>query len=127
MDAMWRVASVLLCPQSLQQLSIFYLFWILLYMAVNIIWDIRSSQTADWHIADLTGKIGPLYNAASFASSFLLLVAAFDPKVRALAGDTVAPLILASLSGIFVSVGEVCPYKPNRNSKPVRRAGPRIS
>lgn len=108
-DLFWSVVA----PASTDQLTIFYLAWIGLYVAINVVWDVRTSRTPPFHVAVLTSKLSVLYNAATFTSSLLIVIATVSPNVRKVAGDTVIPLLLAGLSGVFVALSEICPYKPN--------------
>lgn len=105
-------------PQNIQQLPVFYLFWILVYLTVNVVWDIRSSRTPPFHIAQLSAKTTVAFNAASFTSSLLIVMGLFDKKVMQLAGDTMLPLVLAALSGILFSLAELCPYKLQNGAPP---------
>ena len=102
----------MIAPASAQDLPVFYLFWVLLYLAINVIWDIRSSKTPEFHWAHFSGKSPVAYSAASFASSLLLLVGLANPATMKVAGDTMVPVMLAGFSGIFFGLSEMCPYKP---------------
>lgn len=106
--------NVFLVPETLQQLSVYYLIWTLFYMCVHLVWDARSPRTPALHLVHLSSKVGALYNAISLSSSLLLLVGIFNVATRKLAGDTVAPILLASLSGLMVALSELCPYKFDR-------------
>lgn len=86
----------------------------LLYGGINLLWDIRTTKTPPFHITKISGKVGVLHNAATFASSLLVMVGLFDERVRQLAGDTVVPLLLAGFSGLLVTLSEICPYKPSK-------------
>lgn len=110
--------NVFFAPETIRQLPIYYLFWIILYLTINIIWDIRSTRTPKFHFGHLGSKVGALYNAAAFASSLLLFVSLLDDATRKLAGDTVAPIVLAALSGLLVALAELCPYKVDREVLP---------
>lgn len=114
MPFLWQLVA----PSSLSQLSVYYLSWTVLYLGVNIGWDALSPRTPAFHVSHLSGKVTALYNAVSFASSLLLLVAIFSEPTRKLAGDTVAPMLLAALSGLMVAASELCPYKLEKGTKP---------
>lgn len=101
-----------LAPATQHDLPIFYLFWVLLYLSVNVIWDIRSQRTPDFHVSLFAQKTPVAFNAASFASSLLLLIGLVSPPTMKLAGDTMLPIMMAGLSGVFFGIAEVCPYKP---------------
>lgn len=112
----------ILTPHSAAELPVFYLFWVLLYLAINIIWDIRSLRTPEFHMSMLGNKTTVAFNAASFASSLLLVVGMADPKTLKAAGDTMLPILLAGSSGVLFGLAEVCPYKPERQNR--RRTDP---
>jgi hypothetical protein len=113
-DWLGRHVHVLFTPANVGELPQFYLFWILAYCGINILWDIRTTKTPAFHVTRLNGKVSVLHNAATFTSSFMIIVGMFDPNVGKLAGETMIPLLLAGLSGIIVTIGEICPYKPSR-------------
>ena len=108
------LVNVFLAPETLQQLPVYYLIWTLFYMTIHIVWDARSTRTPALHFVHIGSKVGSLYNAVSFASSLLLLVGIFNEATRKLAGDTVAPILLAAISGLMVALSEMCPYKIER-------------
>lgn len=104
----------LIAPQTAGDLAIYYLFWVLLYLAINVIWDIRTPHTEPFHIAHLgSKKTQTLFSAASFASSLLILVGLLDKDTMRVAGDTFVPIMLAGFSGVLFGVSEICPYKPS--------------
>lgn len=86
----------------------------LLYGGINVSWDIRTTKTPPFHITKMGAKVGVLHNAATFASSLLVVVGLFNEHVRQIAGDTVVPLLLAGGSGLLVTLSEICPYKPGK-------------
>lgn len=104
----------LLAPQTTGDLPIFYLFWVLLYLTINIVWDVRSGRTPTFHVSHLSQKTPVAFNAASFASSLLLIVGLCDKDTMKVAGDTFVPILLAGLAGLFFALSEICPYKPPR-------------
>ena len=101
----------LFCPSSSKQTAIFYTFWIFTYTIINLVWDITSKKTEVFQFGHLDRKINVLYNAASFASSLLVVISVFSEPVRKIAGDIMVPLLLAGISGVVISVSELCPYK----------------
>ena len=109
---------ILLAPQNTGELPVFYLFWVVLYLAINIIWDIFSGRTPEFHLANLGQKSSVTFNAASFASSLLLVVGLCDKDTMKVAGDTIVPILLAGLSGVMFALQEICPYKPQRLGPP---------
>ncbi|HEY8064630.1 MAG TPA: hypothetical protein VIF40_07855 [Methylosinus sp.] len=92
----------------------FYFFWIGLYVAINFVWDWRSPHTPPFHIAHISEKLSVLYNASTFASSVLLISSVFNAEVQKVAGDAVAPIVMAALSGFMVGLAGLSPYKPER-------------
>jgi hypothetical protein len=97
-------------PQSVADVGIFYFLWIALFMSINIIWDICSTNTGAFHIVKLKDKIGTLHSATFFCSSLLLLMAVWEPNVWLLAKETYLPIILAGASGLLSSAPYLCPY-----------------
>lgn len=118
-DTLFLVLKCAVKPTTLSELTLFYVDWIAIYCGINIVWDIRSEKTAPFHLHNLKDKITVVYNASSMASSVLLLISLFSPQVKALAVDTVVPLLLAGISGVLLGIGEICPYKPG--AQPFRR------
>lgn len=107
---MWSALELIYNPNSADKVSIFYLFWISVYVLIHVVWDIRSKYTRAFHISKLASKTSAAYNAATFASSLLILLSFIQPPLRPIVGDIVTPLILAGLSGVLQSVGALCPY-----------------
>ena len=111
------MASSIIAPQTVQEPPIFYLFWILAYLTVNIVWDIRSGRTPPFHVAHMSAKTTVAFHDASFTSSLLIVVGLLDKDTMKVAGDTMLPLVLAGLSGVFFSVSEICPYRPDKSGQ----------
>lgn len=101
----------MIVPADKAGLAVYYLFWILLYAAIALAADFRSPNTPSFRLGDLRHKHGTLYNAASFASSLLILSGMFSASVRTVAGDTIVPLLLAGMSGMFMAVSDLDPRK----------------
>lgn len=99
-----------LLPRNVGELSTFYLTWTVLYMSVNIVWDIKSPHTPAFHISDMRSKVPTAWSASSMCSSLLLVLSIFSQSVRQLAQDTLVPVLLAGISGILLGIGELCPY-----------------
>jgi len=97
-------------PSSSRQLFIFYVAWISLFLAINLLWDVLSPLTPVFHLHRIRDKVGTLYAASTFCSSLLLLISLFDSDVATVAGDTLLPMIQAGMTGLLHSVGEICPY-----------------
>lgn len=85
-----------------------------MFLAINIIWDVITPNTPRFHFYNLRGKITTLYAAATFSSSFLLLLSMFSTAVTKIVGDTLVPLILAGMTGILYAISELCPYNPQK-------------
>lgn len=107
----WQFAlGCLFCPTDIPQLTIYYLCWIIGFVLINIIWDIRSSKTPRFHIVNLREKINVLHNAAAFSSIFLIIIGLISPNVEKIAHDTIVPLLLAAAAGMFMTIPAICPY-----------------
>lgn len=98
------------CPDSVESVGVFYLVWISAFMLVHIGWDAASKNTENFHLGKLKYKVNIVYEAATFCSSFLLLLALIEPRARSLAGDIYLPFALAGFSGIIQSISALCPY-----------------
>ena len=97
-------------PLDVPRLTIYYFVWISLFMATNVVWDIKSSKTPDFHIANMPDKISVLHYASVFASSLLILIGLIVPEVGTLAKDSIVPLFMAGGAGILVTIPAICPY-----------------
>ena len=107
-------ASILpfvLTPANPADLAVFYLFWISLFLGVNVAWDIATSRTPEFHLDRLKEKGDVLFSAASFCSSLLIIVSFLSMSVQQLSRDTMIPLILAGFSGLIRAFPAICPYK----------------
>jgi len=109
---------VLYAPNEAQEIPKYYLFWMSLYAGINLIWDYKSSRTANFHIGNLKHKVNVIYNAVTFASSLLLIMGFFDDVTRKLASDTYIPILTASLAGLFITISGLCPYDPTAANTP---------
>ncbi|WP_159096868.1 hypothetical protein [Pseudovibrio sp. Alg231-02] len=101
-------------PSNNVDLAKYYLFWILLFMFINIVWDFFSKATDKFTIGALKTKHDTLYAAATFASSLLLLISVFEPSVKVVMGTTHIPIILAGCSGLLQTISALCPYDARR-------------
>jgi hypothetical protein len=101
---------IMFSPRVAEHIGGFYLLWMTIFIGINIIWDIRSKKTPTFHLSMMPQKTTVVYNAATFCSSILLLLAVFQPAARTLAGDVYVPLALAGFSGLTQSIGAICPY-----------------
>jgi hypothetical protein len=100
-----------LAPSNSAELATYYLFWISVFLGINVIWDVCTSRTPRFHLERLTEKGDVLFSAASFCSSLLIIASFLSSHVQQLSRDTMVPLILAGFSGIIKTVPAICPYK----------------
>jgi hypothetical protein len=105
------VLHYLFAPDSGPELSVYYLIWISIFLAVNIVWDIATPKTPPFHFTSLGSKVSTVHNAAFFCSSLLLVIAVIKPDIWNLAKESYIPNILAGVSGILTSLPAICPYK----------------
>jgi hypothetical protein len=103
--------SFLFAPSNSAELATYYLLWISLFLGINVVWDIFTSRTPNFHLDRLTEKGDVLFSAASFCSSLLIIVGFFSHNVQQLSRDTMVPLILAGCSGLIKTIPAICPYK----------------
>ena len=116
MSALWIIAKFTLAPPDTVSLTIFYLFWIVLFLFINISWDIATPNTPSFHIESLKGKINVVHHGVAFCSSLLVVVSLLNPAVREVARDTMVPLLIAGISGMLLTIPALCPYSP-RNAE----------
>ena len=107
----------ILFPQTPEELTKFYLVWVLGFFLVHLAWDIFSNKTPRFHITRLQGKVPTLFAATTAASSVVLLAGLVDATTGQVAGGSPIPIILAGGAGILNSISALCPY-------PVHLAGP---
>ncbi|MEH3118279.1 MAG: hypothetical protein PGN25_12005 [Methylorubrum populi] len=112
------VFKVVFLPADVGEMTVYYLIWISIFFFINIFWDIRTSKTPSFHIANMKDKMDVLYGASTFCSSLLILIGLVSPTVKQLAKDTILPLILAGCAGILRGIPSLCPYKPEAERKP---------
>jgi hypothetical protein len=98
-------------PSKPSDLASFYLAWILTFVVVNILWDIKSSKTGTFHILDLKNKGEILHPATAFCSSLILLLSVVNPRLWEISKETYLPVIIAGASGIFNTIPSLCPYR----------------
>lgn len=101
-------------PASTSDMAVYYLIWIILFLSINIFWDINSDKTPDFHLQNIKAKTGALYSAATFCSSMLLIISLFSEAVATIVGNTLVPVILAGLTGILHAISDLCPYPIER-------------
>ena len=97
-------------PSSSNELGIFYFLWMLLFLIINILWDIYSHHTENFNIRNISSKTSIVMHAATFSNSFLILLATIQPDVEKAAGDLKIPLIMAGMIGIMFSLSGLSPH-----------------
>jgi hypothetical protein len=105
-EFLWHI----IFPANLRELSISYLFGSMLYLSINIIWDMKSKYTPSFHFSTLKEKMDTLFNGVTCSSSFLVISSVFDAKTAEVVGASGIAYVLAGLSGILVSLSALCPY-----------------
>ncbi len=104
--------SFLLWPEGGETLTTFYFCWMLIFLIVHFVWDWRSSKTPVFCVDRLKDRgVQTVYNASTFATSLLLLLALIHNSVVELLGDTSIPLLIAGFSGIIQSAIAIVPPK----------------
>ncbi len=109
--------SFILSPADKDEVTRFYLVWILTFVLGHFLWDWRSTKTPPFSVERLKERSFPtIYNAANFATSLLLLIALWQNQVMRLIGDTVLPLIIAGFSGVLQAIiGFAPPRRPDND------------
>jgi hypothetical protein len=105
------IFHIVLAPSDVTELMYFYLFWVVLFLFINIVWDIYSSKTPKFHFTEIADKVTLLHPASFLCSSILIIVACIDPTVWKLAEEIKVPILLTGISGILTSAAACCPYK----------------
>jgi fatty acid desaturase len=98
--------SILLYPATKEEITIFYLFWTVLYIAIHLFWEWSIGK---FKLIKLKSKVPVLFSATSFATSIILLLSLTDPNLFKIVGDSVIPLIIAGLSGVLFGLSELVP------------------
>lgn len=106
----------ILFPQTPEELSRFYLVWVLGFFLIHLVWDVLSRKTPRFHIPRLQGKVHTLFAATTAASSVVLLAGLIDSTTGQVAGGSPIPLILAGGAGILNSLPALCPYPVGLNA-----------
>lgn len=119
MDWLGYILSCAFKPVSFSDLGAYYLFWITLFMMVNIVWDVATPHTDRFHFSFLKSKTTTAYAAATFSNSFIILLSSVQPEVAKIVGDAIAPLVLAGFIGVLHSISDICPYSPEAIKKVV--------
>ncbi len=107
---MWQTVSFLFLPVDTRGLSICYLFWISLFLGINILWDVYTPLTPRFHVSALRSKVETLFNAGTFASSLLVISSLFDNQTAQTVSAAGIAHVMAGLSGLLISVSGLCPY-----------------
>jgi hypothetical protein len=105
------IFHIVLAPSDVNELMYFYLVWIVMFLLINIVWDIYSPNTPKFHFSEIGGKVTLLHPASFLCSSILIIVACINPQVWKLAEEIKIPILLTGISGILTSVSACCPYK----------------
>lgn len=108
--ALLEFIACIFSPAEVSQVGIFYLFWMSLFVGINIIWDILSKKTGPFHPKKLKDKTSMAFAASTFCSSLIILLSIFQPSVAKAVGDAVAPLVLVGVIGLLNALGEICPH-----------------
>ncbi|MBY5935333.1 hypothetical protein KUV51_20165 [Tateyamaria omphalii] len=103
--------EAVLFPSTSEHLGIFYLTWIGLFLFVHLVWDAKSAETPGFHLRRLESKFSVLFSAATFSSSFIVILSVPFAPVRLLLADTSLPLVLSGFSGLLLSIPALCPYE----------------
>ena len=122
---MWEIAAGVfhavikyaLFPSDVAEMSVYYLFWIVFFFAINTTWDVITDKTPKFHIANMKDRMDVLYGASTFCSSLLILIGLVSPTVKQLSKDTVVPLVLAGFAGLLRGLPALCPYKPEAEGR----------
>lgn len=103
--------SAAVTPQTAEQLVQAYLLWFVVFLLVNVVWDIFTPHTPKFHIHRLKDKVGVVVGSTSFCSSVLIIGATFNDATRDLVGNTPATLVIAAGAGFLMSIAYLCPYE----------------
>ncbi len=106
MDAVFGI----LVPDTSKELVQCYFLTIFVFLAVNVLWDIFSNKTPDFHFLDITGKSSVIAGSTTFVSSWLVLASMLNPGTSELIDTTFVPLIIAGSAGILWGLSALCPY-----------------
>jgi hypothetical protein len=89
-----------IAPSNGTELTIYYLIWIVAYLLINIIWDIKTDKTPKFFISGISNKQNLLHQAASLPSNILIIVACINPIVWELAKEIKLPLLISGISAL---------------------------
>ncbi len=103
----------ILFPPTEEDLGKFYLFWIGLFLFVNIVLDIISRHTPPFALERLPQKVNVVYAGSTLASSIMLIVyctgstlVGCDDK-----GVLMLPIAISSLVGVLSAFSQLTPAK----------------
>jgi hypothetical protein len=101
-----------LIPQTSEELARFYFILCILYVVVHLVWDAKSKETPPFSIGDLHTKLNEVYSSTTFSTSIFFVIIIFQPGNPLRNTDAITfPLILASLTGMFISLSALKPKK----------------
>ncbi len=97
-------------PENTPQICVYYLFWCLMFILINVVWDIKTTKTLKFHIAAVGEKKDLIHPAGAFCSCLLVIVHVATKSGEALNAEMQIPFILAGISGILQAIPALCPY-----------------
>ena len=99
-------------PDGKEAITKFYFVYMSIYLLIHFLWDWLSPQTPAFSAERFSARGLPMvFNAATFATSLLLLLALWHNTLASLLGDTTLPLIVAGFSGMIQSFSALVPPK----------------
>jgi len=99
-------------PQTQDELTRFYFFTCACYLLVHLLWDFFSIETPAFSLRELQNKLSEVYASSTFATSLFFMIMIIQPKNPLRNTDAVVfPLILASITGLFISMSALQPKK----------------
>lgn len=116
--------SAALWPQSSEQMLQTYLIWLVVFMVINVIWDILSPNTPPFHVNRLKDKIGVVVGSTSFSSGILIFSSAFDATTKTVVGSSPAALVVAGAVSLLLSASFLCPYDNTHSTSDIKIGPP---
>lgn len=114
------VITAAFVPQTSEQLLQSYLIWFVVFVLVNVVWDIFTPKTPPFHVSRLKDKLIVAVGSTSFCSGLLIFSSAFNSGTNAVVGSTPATLVIAAAAGILLSISYICPYEADVRMSNVR-------
>jgi hypothetical protein len=99
-------------PNTKQEVTVFYLFWTVLYLFAHLVWDFIENGGFDLYI--LRHKVTVMFSATGFSTSLLLILSLTNDNLFRIVGETTIPLIIAGFSGILIALSELKPSPRGR-------------